>query len=149
MPQFATNRDARHNYHILETMEAGIALTGPEVKSIKGGNMSLKGSYATIKDGHLQLLNMHVGLYKPAGPTVHHEATRSRPLLLHKQEVDRLIGKIRSAGLTVVPLAVYSKRGIIKVELGLGRGKKAFDKRASIKKREVERKIGRAMRVKA
>lgn len=147
MPTFATSRDARHNYEILETLEAGIALTGPEVKSIKGGNVSLKGSYATISHDELWLLNAHVGAYKPAA-TVKHEPTRSRRLLVRRSEIDRLIGKIHSTGLTLVPLSIYGKSGLVKVELGLARGKKAYDKRASTKKREVERNMKRAMRVK-
>lgn len=148
MPTYATNRDARHNYQILETLEAGIALTGPEVKSIKGGNTSLKGSYATLKNSELFLVNAHVGLYKPAAK-IPHDPTRSRRLLVRRSDIDRLIGKMKSAGISLVPLSLYSKRGLIKVELGLGKGKKAYDKRASTKKREVERKMRRAMRVKA
>ncbi len=148
MPTFATNRDARHKFQILETMEAGISLTGPEVKSIKGGNTSLKGSYATIRNSELWLINAHVGAYKPASQ-MKHDPTRSRRLLVRRRDIDRLIGSLRSQGLTLVPLSIYDKQGLVKVELGLARGKKQFDKRASIKKREVERKIRRAMRVKA
>ena len=147
MPQFAFNRDATHNFTILEKIEAGIQLTGAEVKSIKGGNVSLKGSYATIQNGELWLLNAHVGAYKPAGQRAH-DPIRSRRLLVHRSDIDRLVGQMHSAGISLVPLAIYSKNGLVKVELGLARGKKAHDKRASIKKREVERKIGRAMRVK-
>ncbi len=148
MPSYATNRDAHHDYTVLEKIEAGISLTGPEVKSIKGGNLSLKGSYATVTHNELWLINAHIGLYKPAA-SVKQEPTRSRRLLVRRAEIDRLIGKMHSAGLTLVPLSVYSKNGLVKVELGLARGKKAYDKRQSIKKREVERKIKRAMRVKA
>ena len=147
MPQYTMNRDARHNYQILETLEAGIQLTGAEVKSIKGGNVSLKGSYATIKDSQLWLLNAHVGAYKPAGQSKH-DPLRTRRLLVHKTELDKLIGTSKAAGVTLVPLSIYSKSGLIKVELGIGRGKKSHDKRADIKKREVSRKISRAMRVK-
>lgn len=147
MPSLATNRDARHHYQILETIEAGIQLTGPEVKSAKGGNVSLKGSYATIKDTQLWLINAHIGAYKPAGRTKH-DPVRTRRLLVHRQELDRLIGTSKAAGVTLVPLSLYTKRGLVKVELGIGRGKKAFDKRATIKKREVDRKISRALRVK-
>lgn len=148
MPIYATNREAHHNYAILEKLEAGIALFGAEVKSVKGGNVSLKGSYATIQGGNLKLLNMHIGRYKPAGPNQPHDPARTRQLLVRRADIDRLIGKIHSAGLTLVPLSMYSKRGLIKVELGLGRGKKAYDKRTDIKKREAQRKISRAMRVK-
>ncbi len=147
MPNFASNREAFHNYEILEKLEAGIQLTGPEVKSIKGGNVSLKGSFATIHNNELHLLNMHVGLYKPAA-MIHQEPDRTRRLLVHRSDIDRFIGKIKSSGLSLVPLSIYSKSGLIKVELGLGRGKKAYDKRQSIKKRDVKRQIGRAMRVK-
>jgi SsrA-binding protein len=149
MPSFATNRDALHKYNILEKLEAGIVLTGAEVKSVKGGNVSLKGSYATIQNGQLMLLNMHIGHYKPAGINQKIDTDRSRHLLVRREEIDRFVGHIHSAGLTLVPLSVYSKNGLVKIELGLGRGKKAYDKRASIKKREVDRKIGRAMRMKA
>lgn len=148
MPQYATNREAFHNYEITEKLEAGIVLSGAEVKSVKTGNVSLKGSYATITNGQLQLLNMHIGHYKPAGLNHQLDTDRSRRLLVRRTDIDRLIGHIHSAGLTLVPLAVYSKHGLIKVELGLGRGKKAYDKRQSIKKKDVARRIGRAMRVK-
>lgn len=148
MPSYATNREAYHNYDILEKFEAGIVLTGAEVKSVKGGNTSLKGSYAAISNSQLELLNMHIGHYKPAGQNQKTAVDRTRRLLVHRADIDRLIGKMHSAGLSLVPLAIYSKSGLIKIELGLGRGKKAFDKRQSIKKREADRQIGRAMRVK-
>lgn len=148
MPSYATNREASHNYDILEKFEAGIVLTGAEVKSVKDGNVSLKGSHATIQRDQLRLLNMHIGHYKPAGPNQQLDTDRSRILLVRRADIDRFVGKIHSAGLTLVPLSIYSKHGLIKVELGLGRGKKAHDKRASIKKRETDRRIGRAMRVK-
>lgn len=146
MPTFATNREAHHNFQILEKMEAGLALTGPEVKSIKAGNCSLKGAYAALQASELVLLNMHIGRYQPAAQHNPSDPTRTRRLLVRKSEIDGLIGKIRSQGMALVPLSLYSKGGLIKVELGLGRGKKKYDKRASIKKREVERNIGRAMR---
>lgn len=148
MPQYATNREAFHHYEILEKLEAGVVLSGAEVKSVKNGNVSLKGSYATIQNNQLRLLNMHIGLYKPAGPNQPKETDRTRTLLVRRTDIDRMIGHIHSAGLTLVPLSVYSKRGLIKIELGLGRGKKAYDKRQSIKKRETDRSIKRAMRVK-
>lgn len=148
MPSYATNREAFHNYEILEKFEAGIVLTGAEVKSVKGGNVSLKGAYAAISNGQLELLNMHIGHYKPAGLNQKIDTDRSRRLLVKRSDIDRLVGKIHSAGLTLVPLSVYSKSGLVKIELGLGKGKKAYDKRQSIKKRDVKRQIGRAMRVK-
>ncbi len=149
MPSYATNRDAHHKIQIDERFEAGIVLHGSEVKSIKSGNCSLKGAYAAIQQSELVLLNMHVGRYEPAGPNQIADATRSRKLLVKKSDLSRLIGKIRSEGMALVPLSVYSKSGLIKVELGLGRGLKKQDKRALIKKRDVNRDIGRAMRVKA
>lgn len=124
-----------------------MVLTGPEVKSIKDGNVSLKGSYATIIGRELWLVNAHVGAYKPAGP-MKHDPTRSRKLLVRRSDIDRLIGTLKSQGVTLVPLSVFSHRGLIKVELGLGRGKGKKDKRETIKRREVERKIGRALRQK-
>lgn len=148
MPAYASNREAFHNYEILEKFEAGIVLTGAEVKSVKGGNVSLKGSYAAITNSQLELLNMHIGHYKPAGKNQTIAVDRSRRLLVHRTDIDRLIGKMHSAGLSLVPLSVYSKSGLVKVELGLGKGKKSRDKRQSIKKRETNRQIGRAMRVK-
>lgn len=149
MPQYASNREAFHNYTIAEKMEAGIILSGAETKAVKSGSVSLKGSYATIRGSELWLLNAHIGRYQPAGDNLKYDPAHSRKLLVHRAEIDRLIGKLRSEGLSLVPLSVYSQRGLIKVELGLGRGKKAYDKRQSMKKREVERKIGRALRVKA
>ena len=148
MPTLAENRQARHDYHILETFEAGIVLTGPEVKSAKAGQVNLRGSYVTIRNNAAWLINCHISPYKPANQQ-HYPPTRSRKLLLTKHEVDTLIGKAKTQGQTVVPLSVFSKRGLIKVEIGLVRGKKLHDKRAAIKKRESMRDIGRAMRQKA
>lgn len=147
MPPLAVNRDVRHHFQVLETLEAGIVLTGPEVKSAKLGNLSLKGSYAAIQGDGLWLINAHIGAYKPAA-NIPHQPTRSRRLLVKRSDIDRFIGKTKSEGLTLVPLSVYSKSGLVKVELGLAKGKKAHDKRASIKKREVDRDIARKMRVK-
>lgn len=148
MPIYAANREATHNYAITEKMEAGIILSGAEVKAIKNGSVSLKGSYATITNNELWLLNAHIGRYKPANQNLKYDPAHSRKLLVRRSDIDRLIGKLRSEGLSLVPLSVYSKRGLIKVELGLGRGKKAYDKRQSIKKREADRKMARTMRVK-
>lgn len=148
MPTYATNRDARHDYTILETLEAGIVLIGAEVKAVKSGNVSLKGSYASINGNELWLINAHIGRYQPAGLQPNYVPTRSRRLLVRRADIDSLVGKTKSTGQTLVPLSVYSKHGLIKVELGLARGKKAYDKRTAMKKRDTERKIGRAMRVK-
>src|SRR5882724_5119177 len=116
MPTYATNREARHDFQILETLEAGIALTGPEVKSIKGGNVSLKGSYASLSQSELWLVNAHIGSYKPAA-TVKQDPTRSRRLLVRRADINRMIGKMKSAGISMVPLSIYDKHGLIKVEL--------------------------------
>lgn len=144
---FATNPDGHRNFSILETLEAGLALTGPEVKSIKRGDCSLKGAHAVVHGNSLMLVNMHVGLYKPAAK-VHQDPERSRRLLVHKKDIARFTGKVRTEGMALIPLSVYGKGGLIKVELGLGRGKKKYDKRADIKKRDVNRDMARAMRVK-
>jgi len=144
---FASNPDAHRNYEMLETIEAGLVLTGPEVKSVKRGDCSLRGSFATVKASELWLLNTHIGLYKPAAK-IPQEPDRSRRLLVRRKDIDRLIGKIKTEGMTLVPISLYSKGGLIKVELGLGRGKKKYDKRADIKKRDVKRNIERSLRVK-
>ena len=148
MPEFTSNREAFHNYAITEKFEAGIVLSGAEVKSVKHGNVSLKGSYATIRGSELWLLNSHIGSYKPAGLQQKYDPARTRKLLVRRGELSRLIGKLKSEGLSLVPFSFYIKQGLIKVVLGLGLGKKAHDKRSSIKQREVKRKIARAMRVK-
>jgi SsrA-binding protein len=148
MPVYATNREAHHNYSIDEKFEAGLVLSGPEVKAIKSGHCSLKGAYASLRQSQLVLLNMHVSRYQPAAAHNPVDPTRTRQLLVHRADIDRLIGKMHSQGMSLVPLSVYSKGGLIKVELGLGRGKKLHDKRSSVKKREVDRNIARAMRVK-
>jgi SsrA-binding protein len=152
MKMIAVNKRAKFDYDILEKFEAGIVLTGAEVKSVKLGNISLKGSYMTInptgpqKQPEAWLINAHISPYKPAGPQPDYDPEKSRKLLLHKKEIDYLIGKQREGGLTIIPLSVYTKKARIKVEIGLGRGKKKFEKRERIKKREAERKIQRALR---
>lgn len=145
MPTLKSNGQARFDYDILETLEAGIVLSGAEVKSAKHGNLSLRGSYVTLRGGTAWLINCHIAPYQYARQT-EYNPTRDRQLLLQKKEISALIGKLKSAGLTLVPLSVYSKRGLVKVQLGLGRGKRKFDKRAAIKKRETDRKIGKALR---
>jgi len=142
MPTLAINRKAHHEYEITERFEAGIKLTGPEVKSVKLGRMDLSGSYAHITaHGQVLLTNAAIAPYPPA---VHDQKNyiqhRDRELLLHRKEIASLIGKSRTHGYTLIPLSVYSKSGLIKIELGLGRGKKKYDKREAIKKREFERK---------
>ncbi len=142
MPTLAVNRKARHDYDILETYEAGIKLTGPEVKSVKRGQVSLSGAYARITpQGETILFNASIAPYPPAADAQKQYAPhRDRTLLLQAREIASLIGKSQAQGRTLIPLSIYSKRGLIKVELGLGRGKKLHDKREAIKKREFERK---------
>jgi SsrA-binding protein len=139
------NQKAYHDYEILETYEAGIVLKGSEVKSIKEGKVSLKEAYADVKDGEVYLLNMHVTPYEK-DKVSKLNPTRPRKLLLHKYEIKRLIGKVKEKGLALVPLMVVEKRNLIKVVLGLGKGKKLYEKREEIKKRIIEREIQRAMK---
>ena len=141
----ATNRKARHVYHILETFEAGLVLTGTEVKSLRDGKASLVDAYALIERGEAWLLNLHIAPYEQ-GNQFNHEPRRKRKLLMHRRELLRLIGKTREKGLTLVPLRLYFEKGWAKVELALARGKKSYDKREDVAKREAEREIARAMR---
>lgn len=139
------NRKARHNYHILETYEAGMVLKGTEVKSLRAGRANLKDSYARVQDGELWLENMHISPYEQ-GNRFNHDPTRARKLLMHKGEIMRLWGKTREKGLALVPLRVYFKNGRAKVELALAKGKKLHDKREEIAKRDAEREIARVAR---
>jgi SsrA-binding protein len=141
----AVNRRARHDYFIEERFEAGLVLTGSEVKSLRAGRANLKDSYARIERGEAWLANAHISEYSPASQ-FGHDPTRKRKLLLHAKEIDRLAGKTKERGLTLVPLRLYFKGGRAKVELGLGRGKKQYDKRATIKERESARDLDRALR---
>lgn len=141
----AVNRRARHDFHIDETYEAGIVLTGSEVKSARAGKVQLKDSYGRIERGEVWLFNAHISPYAAAAQ-FGHEPTRSRKLLLHKREIEHLIGKVKERGLTLVPLRMYFRHGHAKVELGLARGKKLYDKRAALKEREVRREVDRAMK---
>ncbi len=136
----ATNRKAYHDYEILETYEAGIVLKGTEVKSAKNGRINLKDSYAKIENGEVFLINAHISPYSH-GNVYNHDPRRTRKLLLHKKEIMRLYGKVKEKGLTLIPLKAYIKNGKIKIELGLCKGKKVYDKRAEIKKRDLEREI--------
>lgn len=148
MSDLAKNPRAFFDYQIQEKFEAGLILTGQEVKSIKNGHTSLKGSYVTIKDSEAYLINAHVSPYKMAGPLPNYNPTRSKKLLLHKKELRSLIGKLKQKGITLVPLKIYARHGKIKLEFGIGIGKKKFDKRETIKKRETKRQIERALRQK-
>ncbi len=136
----ATNRKAYHDYEILETYEAGIVLKGTEVKSAKNGRINLKDSYAKIENGEVFLINAHISPYSH-GNVYNHDPRRTRKLLLHKKEIMRLYGKVKEKGLTLIPLKAYIKNGKIKIELGLCKGKKVYDKRAEIKKRDLEREM--------
>ncbi|MBI3956477.1 MAG: SsrA-binding protein SmpB [Candidatus Kerfeldbacteria bacterium] len=146
MPTLATNKDARFSYTILEELEAGIVLSGPEVKAAKRGDVNMSGSYATIRSGGLWLVNCHIGPYRPAAGANPADPRQDRKLLVKKFELAGLVGKIQSAGLTLIPLSFYTRAGLIKVGMGLGRGKKKADKRATIRKRETDRTIRRALR---
>ena len=139
----ATNRKAYHNYHILDSVEAGIALTGTEIKSIRDGRVSLGDSYVRPEDGELWLVNAHIARYE-AGSYMSHEPTRPRKLLLHRKQIESLTSKVAERGFTLVPVKLYIKDSIAKVEVALAKGKKLYDKRESIARRETEREIGRA-----
>lgn len=142
----AQNRKARHDYFILDTFECGIVLTGTEIKSVRAGNLNLKDSYASLEEGELWLLGMHISPYEK-GTYYNHEPERRRKLLLHRHELIRLRGKVREKGLTLVPLSVYIKDGRrAKVELALAQGKSAHDKRDAIADRDAKRDMARAVR---
>jgi SsrA-binding protein len=140
----ASNRKARHDYTILDTFEAGIALTGTEVKSLRAGRASLVDAFAQEKDGEIFLYGLHVPEYAQ-GTWTNHEPRRTRKLLLNRYEIDRLIGKIRESGLTLVPLSMYFSDGWAKVEIALARGKRAYDKRQALAERDAQREITRAL----
>jgi SsrA-binding protein len=140
----ATNRQAGFRYHLLEKFEAGIVLQGSEVKALREGAVQLKDAYAEVRDGEVWLRNMHIAPYKPAARE-NHDPERPRKLLLHRREIERLIGKTAERGLTLVPTRVYFNGPRAKVELALARGKEMHDKRRSIKERETRREIDRAM----
>ena len=143
------NKQAKFDYEILEKFEAGLVLTGSEVKSAKSGQMNLKGSYITIKHKpktEVYLINSHISKYKPAGLQPEYNPTRDRKLLLHKKEINKLIGILKQKGLTLVPIRVYTKHNRVKLEFGIGRGKKKHEKKHVIKERETKRKIERAMK---
>lgn len=141
----ASNRKARHEYEILETMEAGVVLKGPEVKSIRNGKVSLAGSFARVDDGEVWIHDMHVTPYDPASRW-NSDPTRPRKLLLNAAEIRRLIGATQEKGLTLVPLELYFKRGFAKVAIGLARGKKLHDKRETLKRRTHQREMEREIR---
>lgn len=137
-----SNRKARHEYRVLESFETGIVLVGSEVKSLRLGKANLQDSYGIVKKGEVWLLNMHINPYDQANQ-FNHDPLRTRKLLLHRSEIRKLIGKTTEKGLTLVPLKVYFKKGVAKVQLALCKGKKEYDRREDIKKRDVEREMRR------
>jgi SsrA-binding protein len=141
----AQNRRARHEYEILDTIEAGIVLLGPEVKSLRQGKVSLAEAYATVRRGELWLMNVHISPYEQAGRE-NPNPRRERKLLAHRAQISKLAGQVAERGLTLVPLSLYFQDGRAKVELGLARGKRRYDKRQAIRKREEDREIDRVLR---
>jgi SsrA-binding protein len=141
----AENRKAFHDYHILETFEAGVALLGTEVKAIREGNVNLRDSYASVEDGEVWILNVHINPYSHRG-YADHEPTRRRKLLLKRQEIRKLIGRTVEKGMTLVPTRMYFKNGHVKVAIGLAKGKQAHDKRETVKKRDAERETRAAVK---
>ena len=141
----AENRKARHDYHILDTWEAGVALLGTEVKSIREGRVNLRDSYARVDNGEIWMLNVLISPYSHRGSAEHQEL-RQRKLLLHRDEIRKMVGKVAEKGLTLVPLELYFKKGRVKVLLGLAKGKQAHDKRETLKRREVDRETRAAVK---
>ncbi len=139
------NRRARHEYEIMERMEAGIVLTGTEVKALRAGNVNLKDSYAAVDRGEVFLLHAHISAYEP-GNRFNHEPERDRKLLLHRAEIRRLIGRTQQQGLTLIPLSLYFRDGKAKVELALARGRKQYDKRQNLAQRDAAREVQRALK---
>lgn len=146
MPTYADNRKALYDYEILEKSEAGIKLSGQETKSIKNGQISLKGAYITFRGDSAYLTNARISPYKPAGKLPDYEPDHSRQLLLHKREIAYLRGKAQEKGLTIIPISVYNKGRFIKVQIAIVKGKHTYDKREAIKKREAQIEIKRALK---
>lgn len=146
MPTLTTNKKVLFNYQVLEKFGAGIVLSGAEVKSVKAGQINLTGSYITTKDNEVWLVNAHISPYKMASTQRDYNPMHDRKLLLTKKEISSLIGKLSSKGLTILPLSVYTKGSLIKISIGVCRGKKQHDKREIIKKRESDRRLQRLMR---
>ncbi|MDV2990963.1 MAG: SsrA-binding protein [Chroococcidiopsis sp. SAG 2025] len=140
------NRKARFLYDILETYEAGLQLMGTEVKSIRAGKVNLQDGYALIRNGEAWLINVHISPYTSSSQYFNHDPRRTRKLLLHRQEIRKLIGKVEQQGLTLVPLKLYLKRGLVKISIGLAKGKKLHDKREDLKRRQDQREIQRVMK---
>ncbi len=142
----AVNRKARHDYDIEETYEAGLALTGSEIKSVRLGRVNLRGSYARIVHENVVLYDAHISPYEQSGTYFNHDPVRPRKLLLHRREIKRLVGLVQQKGLTLVPLRVYFRGRYAKLELAVARGKKVYDKRQDMAKRDAQRDIDRAMK---
>jgi len=148
MPTLAENRKARHDYQILETLEAGLVLTGPEVKSAKGGRANLQGAYVIPKGNELWITGMNIAAYPPAhGVQTGYDPVGDRKLLLKKSELSYLVGKLKEQGLTLVPISLYTAHSLVKISLGIARGKTKYDKRVSIRKREVDRELRSNLKV--
>ena len=143
MPTYATNKRARFDYDILDTTEAGLVLTGPEVKSIRMQSVKLLGAFVTFHDNNALLTNLHISKYAKASTIQNYDPDRSRKLLLKKKEIDYLRGRAHEQGLTIIPLSLYTKGPLIKLEIGVARGRKKFDKREKIKKRDIARDMAR------
>lgn len=141
----AQNKKARHDYQILETYEAGLVLTGTEIKSIRDRRINLQDGFAQIRNGEAWLMNVHISEYAQ-GNQFNHDPLRNRKLLLHKKEIGKLVGATQDRGITIVPLRVYIKNGVAKVLLGVAKGKHEYDKRETIKKRDQDRQIARALK---
>ena len=146
MPIYATNKRALYDYEILDKLEGGLVLTGGEVKSVKSGRMQLKGAFVHIRGEQAWLKNAFIAKYGPAGPQPDYEPNKDRKILLHKRQIKRLIGKKQTEGFTIIPLRVYSKRDLIKIEIGVGKGKKQHEKQETIKKRDVQKRLREKMK---
>lgn len=146
MPPLATNKKALHDYEFLEKFEGGLKLTGPEVRSVKDGHIQLQGSFLHIRDRELWLKNATVSKYAPAGPQPGYDPIRDKKVLLHRREINRIMGKIQEKGLTLVPISVYTRAALVKIEFALARGKKQYEKRETIKKRDVQREMRARMK---
>jgi SsrA-binding protein len=141
----SVNRQAYHDYFVDETLEAGIALTGTEVKSIREGHVNIRGAFARVKQGEIWLEGMHIAIYEQ-GTYMNHDPMRSRKLLLHRKQITRTASRMQTKGLTLVPLRLYITHNLVKVEIGLCRGKKLFDKRETLHKRDADREMARAVK---
>lgn len=142
----ATNKKALFDYTLLEKMEAGLVLTGPEVKSVRAGQISLKGAFITFHNNNAFLTGAHISRYQPAGKQLEYDPERSRRLVLHKREILYLQGKSQEKGLTIIPISVYTKNRFLKLQIAVAKGKKVFDKRETIKKRDTEKEMRRALK---